>query len=72
MRNRMKRTITWAITKLYSVKFYTNYNQIHEWRVPAYSIEEAVIIAGKKFNANCLKDEKVTKALVVDLKMKVF
>jgi len=62
----------WAVPELYTVKFYTNLQQIYEYETKAYTINGAKNNVLVNFNKNHLPDEYITKIEVIKLGLKIF
>ena len=67
----MAQTI-WAVPELYTVKFYTNLQQVYEYETKAYTINGAKNNVLAKFNEIRLPNEDITKIEVIKLGLKAF
>ena len=67
----MAQTI-WAVPELYTVKFYTNLQQVYEYETKAYTINGAKNNVLASFNEIRLPDEHITKIEVIKLGLKAF
>lgn len=67
----MAQTI-WAVPELYTVKFYTNLQQVYEYETRAYTIYGAKNSVLAKFNENHLPEEYITKIRVIKLGLRAF